>query len=328
MVKSPHRMALIGALALLAAGIAPVRAQSDYPNKPIMLVVPLPPGGTTDIMARVIADKLGAALGQQVVVENRPLGGTGTVASRAVARGPADGYTLLLGYTTTLATAPAILGNAGYDGRKDFTPVGLIGFAPTLLLVHPSTAYHNAGDLIAAIKASKEPFQIGIPAVGSVTHLAAVLFAEQAGVKVQYIPYRGSGPLTTDLIGGHVKVGFNPIPAVRSAIEGKLIRPIAATSAKRSSMFPDLPTVAEAGLAGYDAVLTYGLVVASATPRAIVEKLNKALLTALATDEVKRRLHQEGAEAMPTTPAQHAAVIDQEVAKWSALIKANGITIP
>ena len=328
MVKSRHRTALIGALALLAAGIAPAQAQSDYPNKPIMLVVPMPPGGTTDIMARVIADKLGAALGQQVVVENRPLGGTGTVASRAVARGPADGYTLLLGYTTTLATAPAILGNAGYDGRKDFTPVGLIGFAPTLLLVHPSTAYHNAGDLIAAIKASKEPFQIGIPAVGSVTHLAAVLFAEQAGVKVQYIPYRGSGPLTTDLIGGHVKVGFNPIPAVRSAIEGKLIRPIAATSAKRSSMFPDLPTVAEAGLAGYDAVLTYGLVVASATPRAIVEKLNKALLTALATDEVKRRLHQEGAEAMPTTPAQHAAVIDQEVAKWSALIKANGITIP
>ncbi len=328
MMSLRHGTALIGALALIAAGVVSAQAQSDYPNKPITLVVPLPPGGTTDIMARVIADKLGAALGQPVVVENRVAGGTGTVASRAVARGPADGYTLLLAYTTTLATAPSILPNVGYDARKDFSPVGLIGFAPTLLLAHPSTAYHNTGDLIAAIKASKESFQIGIPAVGSVTHLAAVLFAAQAGVKVQYIPYKGSGPLTTDLIGGHVKVGFNPIPAVRSAIEGKLIRAIAATSAKRSSMFPDLPTVAEAGLSGYDAVLTYGIVVASGTPRAIVEKLNKALLSALATDEVKRRLHQEGAEAMPTTLEQHAAVIDQEVTKWSALIKAHGITSP
>ena len=312
----------------VATSLLPVAAQDHYPNRTITLVVPLPPGGTTDIMARVIADKLGAALGQHVVVENRPSGGTGTVASRAVARGPADGHTLLLGYTTTMATAPAILGTAGYDARKDFAPVGLIGFAPTLVLVHPSTPYQTAGDLITAIKASKEPFQIGIPSVGSVTHLSAVLFAQQTGAQTQYIPYKGSGPLTNDLVAGHVKVGFNPIPAVRTAIEGKLLRPLAVTSAKRSSMFPDLPTVAEAGLSGYEAVLHYGLVVAPETPRAIVDKLNKALLAALATDEVKKRLHQEGAEAMPTTPGQHAAVIDQEVTKWSALIKAHGITSP
>ena len=206
------------------ASIAPAHAQSDYPNKPITLVVPLPPGGTNDIMARAVADKLAASLGQPVVVENRPSGGSGTVASRAVAKGPADGYTLLLAYTTTMATAPSILPNVGYDVRKDFAPLGLIGFAPALLLVNPAVPYHNVTDLIAAIKASKEPFQVGVPSVGSVNHLAAVLFAEQAGVDVQYIPYKGSQPLTTDLIGGFVKVGFNPIPVSRAALEGKLIR--------------------------------------------------------------------------------------------------------
>ncbi len=191
-------------------------------------------------MARAVADKMSAALGQQVVVENRAAGGSGTVASRAVARGPADGYTLLLAYTTTLATAPHILPDVGYDVRKDFAPIGLIGFAPALLLVNPGATYRNVGDLIAAMKASKEPFQVGVPSVGSVNHLAAVLFAEQASVKLQYIPYKGSQPLNTDLIGGFVKVGFNPIPVSRAAIEGKLIRALAATSLKRSATYPGL----------------------------------------------------------------------------------------
>jgi tripartite-type tricarboxylate transporter receptor subunit TctC len=303
----------------------PAQAQSEYPNKPITLVVPLPPGGTNDILARAIADKMSAALGQQMVVENRPQGGSGTVASRAVARGPADGYTLLLAYTTTLATAPYILPEVGYDVRKDFAPIGLIGFAPALLLVNPTVSFRNVSELIAAMKASKEPFQVGVPSVGSVNHLAAVLFAQQAGVKLQYIPYKGSQPLTTDLIGGFVKVGFNPIPVSRSAIEGKLIRALAATSAKRSTTYPELPTVAESGLPGYDAVLNYGIVAAAGTPRPIVDKLNKALRSVLSTDEVKRRLAQEGAEAEPTTPEQHAALIDREATKWSAIIKSAGI---
>jgi tripartite-type tricarboxylate transporter receptor subunit TctC len=305
--------------------VSPALAQGDYPNKPITLVVPLPPGGTNDILARAIADKMSAALGQPVVVENRASGGSGTVATRAVARGPADGYTLLLAYTTTLATAPAILPDVGYDVRKDFAPIGLIGYAPALLLVNPTVSYRNVGDLIAAIKASKEPFQVGVPSVGSVNHLAAVLFAEQAGVKLQYIPYKGSQPLTTDLIGGFVKVGFNPIPVSRAAIEGKLIRALAATSLKRSAIYPDLPTVAESGLPGYDAVLNYGIVAAAGTPRPIVDKLNKVLRDTLATDEVKRRLAQEGAEPEPSTPEQHAAVIDREATKWSAIIKSAGI---
>jgi len=304
--------------------VAPTRAD-DYPNRAITLVIPLPPGGSNDIMARAVADKLSASLGQQVVVENRASGGSGTVATRAVAKGPADGYTILLAYTSTMATGPHMFTNVGYDARKDFAPIGLIASAPALLLVHPSITVKDVKELIALMKSSREPFQVGTPGVSTVNHLAAVLFAHQAGVKLQYIPYKGSQPLTTDLIGGHVKVGFNPIPVSRAAIEGKLIRALAGTSLKRSSTFPDLPTVAESGLPGFDAVLTYGLVAPAGTPRPIIERLNKELRAALATDDVKRRLIADGAEPMPTTPEEHAKIIDQEDIKWSAIIKSAGI---
>jgi tripartite-type tricarboxylate transporter receptor subunit TctC len=310
--------------ALVALVPATARAQA-YPNRPITLVIPLPPGGTNDIMARAVADKLGAALGQQVVIENRAAGGSGTVGTRQVAKSAPDGYTLLLGYTSTLATAPSMHRNLGYDPRKDFAPIGLIAVAPALLLVHPSVQVGNVSDLIAMLKHANPPFQVGTPGVGTVNHLASVLFAQQAGVDVQQIPYKGSNPLITDLAGGHVKVGFNPIPVSRAALEGGLIRALAGTSLKRSTLFPDLPTVAESGLPGFDAVLSYGLVAPAGTPQPIIERLNKELRAALATDEVKRRLYQEGAEPMATTPEEHAALIDREESKWSVLIKSIGL---
>jgi tripartite-type tricarboxylate transporter receptor subunit TctC len=313
------------ALAVLGCLWSPAQAQGDYPHKPITLVIPLPPGGTNDIMARAAADKMGAALGQQIVVENRALGGSGTVGTRAAAHATPDGYTLLLSYTSTMAVGPHVLANVGYDARKDFAPVGLIGWAPALLLVNTSAPYRNVKELIAAMKASKEPFQVGIPGVGTVNHLAAVLLGEQAGVKLQYIPYKGSQPLTTDLIAGFVKVGFNPIPVSRAAIEGKKIRAIAATSLKRSATYPDLPTVAESGLPGYDAVLNYGIAAPAGTPKPIIDKLNRALRQALGTEEVKKRLAFQGAEAEPTTPEEYGAIIDHEDKKWSAIIKSAGI---
>jgi tripartite-type tricarboxylate transporter receptor subunit TctC len=311
----------------LIAGLGGATARADdYPSRPITLIVPLPPGGTNDIMARAVADKLSAALGQQVVVENRAAGGSGTVGTRQVAHEAApDGYTILLGYTSTLATGPNLFRNVGYDPRKDFAPIGLIASAPALLLVHPDLPVRNVKDLIAMMRAAREPFQVGTPGTGTVNYLAAVLFAQQAGVKVQLIPYKGSNALTTDLAGGHVKVGFNPIPVSRGALESGLIRALAGTSLKRSTLFPDLPTVAESGLPGFDAVLSYGLVAPAATPPPIIARLNKELRAALATDEVRKRLHQEGAEPMPTTPQEHAAVIDREETKWSALIKAAGL---
>src|SRR3954470_11235504 len=320
-LRSVAMLRLARALATLAlvAVALPAQAQSDYPNKPITLVIALPPGGSNDIMARAVADKMGATLGQQIIVENRASAGSGTVTTRAIARGPADGYTLLLGYTSTLATGPHMFPNVGYDVRKDFAPIGLIAMAPALIVAHPSVTYRNVTDLIADMRASKEPFQVGTPGISSVNHLTAVLFAQQAGVKLQYIPYKGSQPLVTELAGGHVKVGFNPIPVSRGAIEGKLIKALAGTSIKRSSAFPDLPTVSESGLPGFDSVLSYGLLAPAGTPRPIIERLNKELRAALATEEVKRRLIQEGAEPMPTTPEEHAEILDKEETKWSTL---------
>jgi tripartite-type tricarboxylate transporter receptor subunit TctC len=318
---------LIAAVAALTTLDPAAAIAQSYPSRPITLVIPLPPGGTNDMMARAVADKLGAGLGQQVVVENRPSGGSGTVGTRQVAKSAPDGYTLLLGYTSNLATAPSMYRNIGYDPRKDFAPIGLIASAPALLLVHPSLPIRNVTELIALMRNSSEPFQVGTPGIGTVNHLAAELFAQQAGVKLQPIPYKGSNPLTTDLIGGHVKVAFNPIPVSRAALESGQILALAGTSLRRSTHFPDLPTVAESGLPGFDAVLNYGIVAPAGTPQPIVERLNKELRAALGSEEVRRRLIQEGAEPRPVTPAEHAAIIDAEETKWSALIKSIGLKV-
>jgi tripartite-type tricarboxylate transporter receptor subunit TctC len=299
---------------------------NDYPNRPIVLVIPLPPGGTNDIMARSVIDSMSAVLGQQIVIENRNAGGSGTVGTRQVAHAAPDGYTLILGYTSTLATGPNLYKDVGYDPRKDFAPLGLIASAPALLLVYKDLPVHSVGELIALMKNAKEPTQVGTPGMSTVNYLASVLFAQQAGVKVEQIPEKGSNPLITDMIGGFVKVGFNPIPVSRGALDGGYIRALAVTSAKHSTLLPDLPTLAESGLPGFDATLTYGLLAPAGTPRPIVERLNKALRAALASEDVRKRIIQEGGEPEPTTPEEHAAVIDREAAKWSAVIRAAGIT--
>ena len=236
-----------------------------------------------------------------------------------------DGYTIILGYTSTLATGPHIFSNAGYDPRKDFAPLGLIASAPALLLVHRDLPVHTVGELIALMKAAKEPYQVATPGAGTVNYLASVLFAQQAGVEVQQIIEKGSNPLITDMMGGFVKVGFNPIPVSRPALDGGYVRALAVTSSKHSSLMPALATLAESGLPGFDATLTYGLLAPAGTPRAIVDRLNKELRAALVSDEVRTRIIAEGGEPEPTTPEQHAAVIDREESKWSAVIRAAGI---
>jgi tripartite-type tricarboxylate transporter receptor subunit TctC len=324
-MPAASRTILLMALALIAGAGASASLAQPYPSRPITLVVPLPPGGTNDIMARAVADKLSASLGQQVVIENRAAGGSGIVGTRQAARSAPDGYTLLLGYTSTLATGPSLHREAGYDPRKDFAPIGLIATAPSLLLMHPSLKVGTVSELIDLMRRSNPPFQVGVPGISTVNHLASVLFAQQAGVDVQQIPYKGSNPLITDLAGGHVKVGFNPIPVSRAALASHLIVALAATSLHRSSALPDVPTVAESGLPGFDAVLSYGLLAPAGTPPPIVERLNNELRAALATGEVRERLLQEGAEPAPTTPQHHAEVIDRELRKWSAIIRAAGI---
>ncbi|MFZ3335084.1 MAG: tripartite tricarboxylate transporter substrate-binding protein [Xanthobacteraceae bacterium] len=313
------------AVAMAVFGAPGLMAADDYPTQPIVLVIPLPPGGTNDIMARAVADKMSAVLGQRIVVENRNAGGSGTVGTREVAHAAPDGYTIVLGYTSTLATGPHLFRNVGYDPRRDLAPIGLIASAPALLLVYKDLPVHNVGDLIAMMKSAKEPFQVATPGAGTVNFLASVLFAEQAGVKVEQIIEKGSGPLVTDMMGGFVKVGFNPIPASRAGLDGGYIRALAVTSAKHSTLMPDLPTLAESGLPGFDATLSYGLLAPAGTPQPIVQKLNKALNGALADEAARKRIINEGAEPEPGTPADQAAVIDHEETKWNAVIQSAGL---
>jgi tripartite-type tricarboxylate transporter receptor subunit TctC len=261
------------------------------------------------------------------VIENRNAGGSGTVGTREVAHAAPDGYTIILGYTSTLATGPNLYRNVGYDPRKDLAPLGLIASAPALLLVHKDVPANSVAELIALMKASKEPYQVGTPGLGTVNYLASVLFAQQAGVKVQQIPEKGSNPLITDMMGGFVKVGFNPIPASRAALDGGFVRAIAVTSQKHSTLMPQLPTLAESGLPGFDATLSYGLLAPGGTPRPIVDRLNKELQAALASEDVRKRIILEGGEPEPTTPEQHAAIIDREETKWSAAIRESGLKL-
>ena len=318
-------MALLAAIAATAALFAAAKAADDYPSRPIVLVIPLPPGGTNDIMARAVSDKMSASLGQRIVIENRNAGGSGTVGTREVARAAPDGYTIILGYTSTLATGPHLYKDVGYDPRRDLTPIGLIASAPALLLVYKDFPVHSVGELIAMMKSAKEPVQVATPGGGTVNYLASVLFAQQAGVNVQQIIEKGSGPLTTDMMGGFVKVGFNPIPPSRAALDGGYLRALAVTSAQHSTLMPQLPTLAESGLPGFDATLTYGLLAPAGTPKPIVERLNKELRAALGDPDVKKRIINEGGEPTPSTPGEHAAVIAREYDKWAAVIRDAGI---
>jgi tripartite-type tricarboxylate transporter receptor subunit TctC len=289
---------LLAALSF-ALGVGAAVAQ-DYPSRPITLVVPFPPGGSTTIVARIVADKMSEALGQSIVVDNRG-GAGGTVGSRAVAKSPADGYTILLGYTGTLAIGPSLYGNAGYDPRSDFEPIGRIATAPNTLVVHPSLPVHSVPELIAYAKANPGKLNYGSAGIGTVSHVCGEYFATAAGIKITHVPYKGTGPAIIDLLGGHIPMAFAPVPATHeNATSGKL-RMLAVTSAVRSTLLPNVPTIAETALPGFEAVLRYGLVAPAGTPRAIVAKLNTALNTALTSDDVRARLALDGAEPLPSS---------------------------
>ena len=309
---------------LFAAAVLGSAQAQEYPTRPITLIVPFPPGGSTSVVARIVAERLSATLGQQIIVDNRG-GAGGTIAARAFVGAPPDGYTLFLGYTGTIAIAPSMYPNAGFDPRKDFAPIGRIGSAPAVLVVHPSFPVRSTAELIALAKEKPGFVNFGSAGVGSLTHIAAELFASMAGVKLMHIPYKGSGPVLSDLLGGHIPMSFVPIPVAHGPVAAGMLRALAVTSAKRTTLLPDVPTVAETGLAGYEAVLRYGLLAPKGTSRPIVERLNKELRAALQSEEVLKRLASEGVEPLPSTPEEYAADIDQEEAKWSAIVKAAGI---
>jgi tripartite-type tricarboxylate transporter receptor subunit TctC len=307
----------------LCGSLHPAHAQS-WPNRTITLIIPFPPGGSTSIVGRVIADKMSQLLGQSIVVDNRA-GAGGTVGTKAAAKSEGDGHTLLLGYTGTLAIGPSLYKNVGYDPRKDFAPIGMIGHAPTSLVVHPSFPAKTVGELIAYARANPGKVNFGSAGVGTVSHVTGEYFARSAGIRLVHIPYKGTSPALSDLLGGHIPMAFAPIPATHANVEAGLLRALAVTSKTRNSLLPDVPTLMEAGLQQFDASLYYGLVAPAGTPRPVIERLNRELRAALASDEVKKQLALDGTEITPGTPEDYAEFIDADERKWSELVAASGV---
>ena len=314
-----------GALGVACGVMAPLVVCShanaqDYPNRGISLVVPYPPGGGVDAMARVVAEKLSGALGQQVVVDNRA-GGSGLVGTRAFIKSPPDGYTLFLGHTGSISINPSLYANAGLDPRKDFTPIGLIASMPVALLAHPAFPAKTIGDVVAIAKKEGAAFNIGTSAVGTGGYLSAELFKSLIGVDATIIPYKGTGQVMNDLLGNHVSVAFGVLPPALGNLQAGTLRAIAVLSPARFSMLPDVPTANESGLPGFESVLHYGLLAPAGTPRPIVDRLNTALRALVATAEVKQRILAEGGDPLASTPEEYAKDIDSEETKWGTLVR-------
>ena len=316
------------AAAIVVAALAAIWAarSSDagaYPSRPIALVVPYPAGGGNDVIARLVAAKMSASLGQPIVIDNR--GGAGsTIGTRDVARAAPDGYTLLIA-TSALAVNPALYPDVAYDPRKDFAPIGLIATSSNFVLVNPTLPVHSIPELIALAKNQPGKIDFASTGTGTSTHLAALLFAAMADVKLNAIPYKGVAPAVTDLLGGQVALMFCPMASVIGQVRQGNLRAIAVTGAKRSVLFPELPTVAEAGLPGYAAELHYGLVAPAGTPPEAIARLNTALNGALAGRDIRDRLAADGTETLPGSPEAYAADIASEQTKWGAIIKKAGV---
>jgi len=314
---SSSAVALLAAIAVYAVG--PASAQ-DYPSKVVTIVVPYPPGGGVDVMARVVAEKLSIALKGQVVVDNR-VGAGGNAGTRAVAKADPDGYTLLLGHTGTISINPTLYANAGYDPRKDFEPIGLIASMPVALIAHPSFPAKTTAEFIELAKKQPGKINIGTSAIGTGSYMCAELFKAMAGVDVTLVPYRGTAPLMNDLLGNHVPIAFGVLPPVLGNLSAGKLRALAVTGESRFSQLPDVPTVTESGLPGFTAVLHYGLLAPAGTPKPIVERLNAELRALVKSDEVTKRIHAEGGDPMTSSVVEYAKDIDQEERKWAALIK-------
>lgn len=308
--------------ALLACGVA--HAQEKYPVKPVRLIVPYPPAGTTDFVGREVSNKLTEYFAQQIVIDNRPGAGT-LIGLTQGARAPADGYTITFGTSAGLAINPALGTKMAFDPRRDFIPVGLMVYVPYLLVVNASLPIKSVKDLIDLAKAQPGKINFASPGVGTPNHLGIEMLNQLASVKFVHVPYKGGAPAVTDLVGGQVQVMFSGTPQVAAFIKAGRLRAIATATPKPNRVAPDLPTVAET-FPGFDCNTWYGLLVPTGTSAAIVTRINGELNRALADPGVVQRLLGQGVEATPGTPAAFRQLIEAETARWSKVIKAAGIS--
>ncbi|WP_420103814.1 Bug family tripartite tricarboxylate transporter substrate binding protein [Bosea sp. (in: a-proteobacteria)] len=320
-----RRSFLIGAGAAALAGSG-ASAQGAFPTRPITLVVPFAAGGSTDIVGRLVGQKMSEILGQNVVIENRA-GAGGNVGSTAVARANPDGYTLLLGTISTHALNPAILKTVTFDAVKDFTPISLLAIVPNVMVVNPNFPAKTVKEVIEVLKANPDKYAYASSGVGTPLHLSGELFKSMAGVKMAHVPYRGAGPALNDVVAGTVPIMFDNLPSSAGFIRSGQLRAIGVTTKERVSSFPDVPTIAESGLTGYETYTWNALFGPAKMPDAVVAKLNEAANAALKDPLVKQRLNDVSADIVGSTPAQLAEHVKVELAKWGPIAKASGAVV-
>ena len=316
------RFCFLTLLMFACANAIPVFAQAQYPVKPLRLIVPYPPGGGTDTLARLLVQKLSEALGQQVVLDNRP-GAGANIGVEAAAKSPPDGYTLLLA-TIANAISASLYTKLNYDLVKDFSSVTLLATTPHMLVVHPSVPARSVKEFVALATARPQQLAYSSSGSGTPSHLAGELFASMTGVRLVHVPYKGGGPSVIALLSGEVSVGFATMPSVIPHVKAGKLRALAVTTAQRSPSFPQLPTISEAGVPGYDAGSWYGLLVPAGTPKEVVARLNAETVKLLKLPEVKERLDSAGFEVLVSTPEEYAAFTRNEIEKWAKVVKASG----
>jgi tripartite-type tricarboxylate transporter receptor subunit TctC len=310
-------MALLGSKVAIAA----------YPEKSIRLVVPFATGGTSEIIARSVANSLSTSLGQSVYVDNKP-GGAGNIAMEEVKRANPDGYTLILGHVGTLAVNPALFGKKlPYDPNKDFAPVTLVAKVPNVIAVSAKSPYKTLSDLVIDAKKNPGKINYGSAGNGSAGHLAMEYFSADAGIDLVHVPYKGSGPMLTDLIGGQIQATFNGLPSLMGQIKGGALRPLAVGSAERSKVLPNVPTVAESGYKGFETSQWYGIMVPAGTPQPIIDRLQKDIAKSLSSKEDSRKMLEDGAVLVGDTPAQFGAFIKSEQNRWAKVVEKAKITV-
>jgi len=307
-------------LLMLALTLDTSVAAQGYPSKPIRFVVPYAPGGNTDILARLLGQKLSDAWGQQVIIDNRP-GAAGTVGAELVARSPADGYTLIMGSFGNIIVANSLYKNLKYDPFKDFASIALVSLPPGILVENPAVPAQNVRELIAYAKSNPGRLNYGSPGAGAWNHLFFELFNASAGISIVHVPYKGIAPAVVDLLGGQVQLAISAFPTALPHIRSGKLRALAVTSAKRSGLMTDVPTVAESGLAGYEAAGWFGVLAPAGTPPAVVTKLNAEINRILELPEIKASLASDGAEPAGGTPVQMTESARAASAKWSKLIR-------
>jgi tripartite-type tricarboxylate transporter receptor subunit TctC len=326
LMKSAILLTCISAAVGLSLGLVAQTIAQDYPTRPITLIVPQAAGGGNDVIARILADNMGRRLGQQIIVENRP-GAGGTLGTRALAKSEPDGYTLAMGSTGTVAMAPTAYPNAGYDPHKDFAPIGLIARSAIVLVTGPSVPAKSVQELIDLGKRDPGKLSYGSGGVGSGNHLAGALFASMAGITMTHVPFRGANPAINDVMAGHVSMIFSSLPPTLGNIKGGRLKALGMATLKRSTTLPDVPTIDESGVRGFEAEQRYGLLAPAGTPAPVLARLNAALREALASPDVIARIAADGAEPQPSTPEEYTRDIEREEEKWSKVVREAGAKV-